>query len=79
MKRAISAAAVLAALVTPAVAAETTTVQSLLAQDFVVVGTMASPIGPGRFLQKKDKLFLCFVAETEKSPSVATRYCKPVR
>jgi hypothetical protein len=77
MKRAISLASVLAALATPAVAAET--VQSLLAQDFQVVGTMASQIGPGLFLQKKDKLFLCFVAETEKSTTVATRYCKPVQ
>ena len=77
MKRAISAVAISAALATPAVAAET--VQSLLGQDFVVVGTMASQIGPGLFLQRKDKLFLCFVAETEKSASVATRYCKPVQ
>jgi hypothetical protein len=77
MKRAISLAAVLAALATPAFAADT--VQSLIAQDFVVVGTMASSIGPGLFLQKKDKLFLCFVSETAKSPTVATRYCKPVQ
>jgi len=77
MTRAISLAAVLAALATPAAAADT--VASLLGQDFVVVGTMASQIGPGLFLQKKDKLFLCFVAETEKSASVATRYCKPVQ
>jgi opacity protein-like surface antigen len=55
MKRAISLAAVLAALATPAFAADT--VQSLIAQDFVVVGIMASQIGPGLFLQKKDKLF----------------------
>jgi opacity protein-like surface antigen len=77
MKRAISFAAVLAALATPAAAAET--VQSLLGQDFVVVGTMTSQIGPGLFLQKKDKLFLCFASETEKSTTVATRYCKPVQ
>jgi hypothetical protein len=77
MKRAISTAAALVAFATPAFAAET--VQSLLTQEFQVVGTMASPIGPGLFLQKKDKLFLCFVSETEKSPSVATRYCKPVQ
>ena len=78
MKRAISLAAALVAFATPAVAAETMTVQSLLAQDFAVVGTMASGIGPGLFLQKKDKLFLCFVSETPNSPTVATRYCKPV-
>jgi opacity protein-like surface antigen len=77
MKRAISLAAVLAALATPAFAADT--VQSLIAQDFVVVGIMASQIGPGLFLQKKDKLFLCFVSENAKSTTVATRYCKPVQ
>jgi hypothetical protein len=54
------------------------TVKSLLAQDFAVVSSITSPIGPGLFLQKKDKLFLCFVAETEKSPTIATKYCKPV-
>jgi hypothetical protein len=77
MKRAITVAAALAALASPALAAET--VQSLLAQEFTVVGTMASQIGPGLFLQKKDKLFLCFASETEKSTTVATRYCKPVQ
>jgi hypothetical protein len=56
------------------------TVKSLLAQDFAVVGTMpgASGGGAGVFLQKKDKLFFCLVAETPTSPAVTTRYCKPV-
>ena len=54
------------------------TVKSLLSQDFVVVGAITSPAGPGLFLQRKEKLFLCFVAETEKSIAVSTRYCKPV-
>ena len=62
---------------TPALA-ENVTVKSLLAQDFTVIGAISSNIGPGVFLQKKDKLFLCFVTETPKSPSVTTRYCKPV-
>ncbi len=53
-------------------------VKDLLAQDFTVVGTITSPIGAGVFLQKKDKLFLCFVSETPTSTTVATRYCKPV-
>ena len=61
-----------------AFAQQPVTVKSLLSQDFTVVGSVTSPIGPGVFLQKKDKLFLCFVAEAEKSPTVATRYCKPV-
>jgi hypothetical protein len=55
------------------------TVQSLLDQDFQVVSTIPSNAGPGVFLQKKDKLFFCVVAETPKSVDVATRYCKPVR
>jgi hypothetical protein len=79
MKRAISVAALLAVLATPAVAAESVTVESLLAQDYVVVGTMASPIGPGLFLQEKQKLYLCFVSETPQSVAVTTRYCKPVK
>ena len=55
------------------------TVKSLLDQEFQVVGTVASQVGPGVFLQRKDKLFFCVVAETAASPDVATRYCKPVR
>ena len=53
-------------------------VQSLLAEGFTVVGTVPSPIGPGLFLQKGDKLFVCFVVETPTSPELSTRYCKPV-
>ena len=79
MKRAISMAALLVAVGTPAVAAENVTVESLLAQDYVVVGTITSPIGPGLFLQEKQKLYLCFVSETPQSAAVTTRYCKPVK
>jgi hypothetical protein len=55
------------------------TVQSLLDQEFQVVGTAIIPAGAGVFLQKKDKLFFCVAAETPTSADVATRYCKPVR
>jgi hypothetical protein len=55
------------------------TVQSLLDQEFQVVGTTIIPAGAGVFLQKKDKLFFCVAAETPTSADVATRYCKPVR
>ena len=79
MKRAIFVTAILAAFGGVASAQQNVTVQGLLSQDFAVVGSITSPIGAGVFLQKKDKLFLCFVAETEKSASVATRYCKPVQ
>ena len=60
-------------------AEEAVTVQSLLKQDFAIVGVITSPAGPGLFLQKKDRLFLCFVAETPSSPAVTTHYCKPVQ
>jgi len=54
------------------------TVQHLLNQDFAVVGTFPSPSGVGVFLQKKDQLYLCLVAETPTSKTVSTSYCKPV-
>jgi hypothetical protein len=62
-----------------ATAAETITVQSLLKQEFAVVGVTFNPaVGAGLFWQKKDQLFTCFVSETPQSPVVTTRYCKPV-
>ena len=64
---------------TAAISNEAITVRSLLKQQFTVVSAVTSPIGPGLFLQKEDQLFLCFVAETFQSPTVATRYCKQVR
>ncbi len=72
-------AAIFVALSGAVAAQESVTVQSLLRQDFAVVGTIASPIGPGLFLQKKDQLFVCFVTETAQSPTLTTRYCKPVQ
>jgi hypothetical protein len=60
-------------------AEEAVTVQFLLKQDFAIVGAITSPAGPGLFLQKKDRLFVCFVVETPSSPAVTTRYCKPVQ
>lgn len=62
-----------------ATAVETVTVQSLLKQEFAIVGAIPSPAGPGLFLQKKDQLIVCFVSETPQSPAVTTRYCKPVQ
>ena len=62
------------------VAEEAATVQSLVKQGFAIVGTTASLTGgAGVLLQKKDQVFYCFVAETPDSPSLATRYCKPVQ
>jgi hypothetical protein len=59
-------------------AAETTTVDTLLAEGYTVVAAVTSQIGPGVFLQKGQSLQLCFVSETPNSPAVTTRYCKPV-
>ena len=78
MRRALLIAAVLLLGASVAEAQQAVTVKSLLAQDFAIVGTIPSSAGPDVFLQKKDKLFLCFVAETPSSTAVATRYCKPV-
>ena len=71
--------AMLVAISVPGMAQESVTVQSLLKQDFAIVGAITSPAGPGLFLQKKDQLFVCFVSETPQSPVVTTNYCKPVR
>ena len=59
-------------------AEEKITVQSLIGQGFQVVGTIPSKVGPGVFLQNKDKLYFCVVVETSTSLDVSTRYCKPV-
>jgi len=61
-----------------AFAAETTTVDTLLAEGYAVVAAVTSQIGPGVFLQKGQNLEVCFVAETPSSPALTTRYCKPV-
>jgi hypothetical protein len=78
MRRALVIAALVGLGASPAGAQQPVTVKSLLAQEFAVVGTITSTAGPGVFLSKKDKLFVCFVAETPNSTAVATRYCKPV-
>jgi hypothetical protein len=72
--------AALAALSGTAAAEEAATVQSLIKQDFAVVGTVQVPAGgAGLFLQKKDQLVFCYAAETPGSPTLTTRYCKPVQ
>jgi len=78
MRKIFALAALLPFGAVAAQAQEPVTVKSLLAQDFVVVGTFRDVAGGGIFLQKKDKLFFCLVAETPTSTTVATRYCKPV-
>ncbi len=75
---AILCAATLTAMSAVATAEDVETVQSLLKQEFAIVGTFISQAGAGLFLQKKDRLFFCLVAETPQSKTVTTRYCKPV-
>jgi hypothetical protein len=62
-------------------AKEPTTVQSLIKQGFTIAGVTTNPSagGAGLFLQNKDQVFFCFVAERPDSPAVVTRYCKPVQ
>jgi hypothetical protein len=79
VKKLLAAALLLSSA--PAMAQDKPTVESLLKQDYDVVGVMPSNAGPGILLESDDggKLFLCFVAETPNSPDVTTQYCKPVR
>jgi hypothetical protein len=63
-----------------AVSAQTMTVQSLMDDGYTVAGVTQPPSGgAGVFLQKGKALVFCFVAETPDSPTVATKYCKPVK
>jgi hypothetical protein len=81
MRRNIAALAVsvLAATQTAA-SAQTITVQSLMNSDYTVVGITTSSAGAASiYLQKGKALVYCFAAETPTSPTVATKYCKPVQ
>lgn len=62
----------------PALAADATTVQSLLGEGYEVVGVIPSQIGPGLFLQLGESLYVCFVSESPNSPDLQTHYCKSV-
>ena len=59
--------------------AEEITIFTLMRDGFDVVGPVPTSIGaPGLFMHKADKLYVCFVSETPTSPTLSTRYCKPV-
>jgi hypothetical protein len=79
--RNIAALAALALAATQtAVSAQTENVQSLMADGYTIAGVTQPPSGgAGVFLQKGNALIFCFVAETPNSPTVATKYCKPVK
>ncbi len=66
-------------LVSVASAEPKETLSSLLKRGFNVVAAMPALGGmPGLVLQKEQQVFLCFVSETPTSPTLSTRYCKPV-
>jgi len=55
------------------------TVSALMKEGYELVSTIRTTAGsPGLFLRKGTSLYLCFVAETPRSKTVATQYCKPV-
>jgi hypothetical protein len=63
-----------------AVSAQTITVQSLMDSGYTVAGITTSQAGGASiFLQKGNALVYCYAAETPDSPTVATKYCKPVK
>jgi hypothetical protein len=63
-----------------AVSAQTITVQSLMDSGYTVAGITTSQAGGASiFLQKGNALVYCYAAETPDSPTVVTKYCKPVK
>jgi len=63
-----------------AVSAQNMTVQSLMNDGYTVAGIVTSlKGGAGVFLQKGNALIYCYATETPTSPTVATKYCKPVK
>ena len=54
------------------------TLSALLHQGYDTVGVIQTSAGAGIFLRKADKMYACFAAETPTSPTIATRYCKPL-
>jgi hypothetical protein len=54
------------------------TVSALLHQGFDVVGVTQTSAGAGIFMRKADKMYACFASETPTSPTISTKYCKPI-
>ena len=78
---ALAALAVLAlAAMQTAATAQTMTVQSLMNDGYTIAGIVTSAAGgAGLFLQRGKTLVFCYATETPTSPTVATKYCKPVK
>jgi hypothetical protein len=63
-----------------AVSSQITTVQSLMDDGYTVAGVNTSLAGGGGvYLQKGNTLVYCYVTEKPGSPTVATKYCRPVK
>jgi hypothetical protein len=63
-----------------AISAQTTNVQSLLGDGYMVAGIVQSLAGgAGVFLQKGNALVYCYVTEKPGSAALDTQYCKPVK
>lgn len=54
------------------------TVSALLHQGFDVIAVTQTSSGAGIFMRKADKMYACFASETPTSPTISTKYCKPV-
>ena len=54
------------------------TVSALLHQGFDVVAVTQTSAGAGIFMRKSDKMYACFASETPTSPTISTKYCKPI-
>jgi len=80
MRNIVLLAALALAAAQTAVSAQTITVQSLMGDGYTVAGVTQPPGGgAGVFLQKGNALVFCLAFETPDSPTVATKYCKPVK
>ena len=78
LRLALPALAAAAGLAAGAASAAEMTVKSLIGDGFTVVSSVMTAVGPGLFLQKADRLYLCFVTERRDTPVITTNYCKPV-
>jgi hypothetical protein len=79
MRKIAALAALALAITQTAVSAQTMSVQSLMSEGYTLAGIVSSPAGGASiFLQKGNALVFCYVTETPTSPTLATKYCKPV-
>jgi len=76
----LTALALAAAPTAASAQTQSVSVQSLIDSGYTIAGITTSLAGGASiFLQKGNALFYCYAAETPTSPTVATKYCKPVK